>query len=194
MKTWSVALLAVLTISMQPWTASATTGLLCGDGIRSSTEQCDEGAANGAPGQGCTFSCTIAPGCYCDAPIGQTSTCSCNSSSNNWWVWLLLGLLGLCCCLLLAAAAAALLLSEGGLGGGSGGYGGYGGRYGGYGGYGGYPGYGGWYRGLSEKLFGKAAPAPTVEAAPSRGHSFLPALVMPGEYEMPIRELEAGTY
>jgi len=175
MKSTLLLVLTIIALLLKNATATPPT---CGDGIRQSNEQCDEGSANGSPGSGCSFSCTINPGCYCNAPAGQVSTCTCNNNSD--YLYLLLGLLGLCCCLLLAAAAAAALL-----GGGNGGYGGYGGYGNGYGGYGG-------WRGLSARLFGKAAPAPVVEntSAPA----FLPAVVVPSDgNEMPIRVLEPAT-
>jgi len=164
---------ACLIITFQSQAVLAT----CGDGVRQATEQCDEGAANGAPGSGCSFACTIEDGCYCDAPIGQESTCTCNNNSD--YLYLLLIPLALLCCLLPLA-----LLALGGNGGGyGGGYGGYGGGYGGYGG-----GYGGW-RGLSS-LFGKAAPAPVVEAPPH--DAFVPAVIMPNTApELPIREFDS---
>jgi hypothetical protein len=52
----------------------------CGDGVVSGTEQCDEGAANGAPGSCCTSSCTLkASGVVCRAAADEcdvAETCS----------------------------------------------------------------------------------------------------------------------
>jgi len=169
-------LLAVcLIITFQSQSVLAAAAGTCGDGIRQATEQCDEGAANGAAGSGCSFACTINPGCYCNAPTGQVSTCTCSNNNSND-LWLLLIPLALLCCLLPLALLA--------LGGNNGG--GYGGGYGGYGGYG-----GGW-RGLSRRLFGKAAPAPEVAPTPPRD-AFVPAVIVPNNTapELPLRESDS---